>query len=58
LRFSLEALPHLGIVGSMMGKHFDRNNALETRIRRFVHFAHATRTYGFENLIGTQACTW
>ena len=55
LRLAFEALPHLSVGGPVMGKHFDGNYAVETRIRGFVHLAHAAHADRLENLIRTEA---
>src|ERR1700694_2909277 len=54
-RFTLEALPGLGIVRDAGGKNLDGHRAVESRVLCTVHLAHATRTDGSEDLIGPQA---
>ena len=41
--FALESLPEVLALGDMFGQDFDGDEAIEARVTRFVHFAHASR---------------
>jgi hypothetical protein len=56
LRFTLEALPHLGIRRPMLWKYFDGDDALQSRVRRFVDFAHSTGSDLVEDLVWAETC--
>ena len=49
--FALESLAQFRAVGEMSRKNFDRDNAIEARVARFIHFAHSARTDRGENFI-------
>jgi hypothetical protein len=40
LRFALEALLHLGVVGEVRWENLDRDRAVQPRVGRLVHLAH------------------
>ncbi len=49
--FALEALAQFGAAREMRGQNFDRDDAIEARVTRFVHFSHSARADGGENFI-------
>src|SRR3990170_6696086 len=53
---ALEPLARLRTHGQMRRQDLDRHVALQTRVARKVHFAHAARTYHFSQLIWSQTC--
>ena len=55
LRFTLEALAHVGRSGEVVGKDFDGDRAVEPSIPRPVDFAHAARSHGRLDLVRSEA---
>ena len=52
--FAVEALLSFGTLRKMVGKDFDRDRAIESRIERTIDFAHTTRTQRGLNLVGPE----
>ncbi len=55
LRFTLESSHAVRIRRERLGQDLDRDGAIEARIAGFVHFAHAARSDGGDDLVWTQA---
>jgi hypothetical protein len=53
-RVALEPLAPAGIVRKPFGQHLDGHSAIEPRVPRLVHFAHAAGSKEAEQLIGTE----
>jgi hypothetical protein len=54
-RFAFEAGSCVGIARDVGRKDLDRDRAIEARVARFVHLAHAARAEGREDLVGAKA---
>ena len=52
LRLAAEARQAIGIGGEELGQDFDRDVAIELRVARAIHLAHAARTQRFEDFVG------
>ena len=52
--FALEALPEILALGDVFGQDFDGDEAIEARVTRFVHFAHASGAEWREDFVGTK----
>ena len=48
---ALEALASLGVRGEVAGQHLDRDGAIEPRVSRPIHLAHAAGTDERRNLV-------
>ena len=53
-RFPLEALPHFGIFRKALGKDFDRDCAVQTRVGGFMNFPHSSGAQRFENSVRSE----
>ena len=51
LRFALEAREPFGIKGEAVGQDLERDVALERRVARAIHLAHAARTERGQDLV-------
>ena len=49
--FATEAFEGLGIVGDVVGKEFQGNEAVEARVFGFINYAHSAATEFFENAV-------
>ena len=58
LRFLLEPAETIGIAGHVARKDLDGNRAIEPRVARAVHLAHAPRTDGLGDFIRAKTRTW
>ena len=54
----LEALPHLHIVGEMVGQHLERDVAAQPRVAGAIDLTHATGADGREHFELRETCTW
>ena len=54
LRFALEARTQIRVVADFRGDDLDRHRAIQTRVSRFVHLAHASRADQREDLVRSQ----
>ena len=52
--FALEAGAQIFALGDVFGQDFDGDGAVETGVASFVHLAHASRSNGGEDFIGTE----
>ena len=52
--FALEALPEILALGDVFGQDLDGDGAVEARVTRFVHFAHASRAEWREDFVGAE----
>ena len=52
--FALEALPELLAFGDVLGQDLDGDEAIEARVTRFVHFAHASGAEWREDFVGAK----
>jgi hypothetical protein len=57
LRFTVEALLHLRVVGEVRRKHLDGDRAVQPRIGRLVHLAHAAGTERPDDLVWSELDT-
>jgi hypothetical protein len=55
LRFTAEASDAVGISGETRGQEFQRDVAIQLRVARAVHLAHAACAEGREDLVGAEA---
>jgi hypothetical protein len=55
LRFQLKAPQTIRVGGERRRQYFDSDIAIETRVPRLIHFAHAARADGGDNLIRSQS---
>jgi len=55
LGLTLEAREAVGIGCELVGEHLDRNVAIELRITRPIHLAHAARTERFDDFEGAES---
>ena len=55
LRFALEAREPLGIGDEQLGQDLDRDVAIELRVARAIHLAHAAGAERGEDLVGAEA---
>ena len=53
-RFAFEPHQPIGIGGERRWQHFDRDIAIQLRIARAIHLAHAARTEGGEDFVRTE----
>jgi hypothetical protein len=53
-RFLLDAVAGFGVGRERAGEHFDRDVAIEARVSRSVHFAHAARAKRRDDFVGTK----
>ena len=53
-RFLLEPAQRVGVGGEIAREHFDGHVALQARVLRAVHLAHAARADGHENFVRTE----
>ena len=55
LRFALEALLHLGVVGEVRRQDLDRDRAVQPRVGGLVDLAHAAGAEGAGDFVRTEA---
>ena len=55
-RFDLESMQALWIGRDDEGKDFDRDIAVQARVARAIHFAHAARAEGLNNFVLAKLC--
>ncbi len=51
LRLALEPLLQIRVRGDMLGEDLDGDGSIESRVSRFVHFPHAARADGVDDLV-------
>ena len=56
LGFTGKARQPIGIVGDGGEQHLERHVALQLRVTRPVHLAHAARSEGCQDLVGAESC--
>ena len=54
-RFTIEAIAELWVRGERLGENLDRDDAIESRVARAIHLAHATRAEGGEDFVRAEA---
>jgi hypothetical protein len=54
-RLAVEALPELRVGGDVRRQHLDGDGAIQPRIARAIHFAHAARPERGDDLVGTNS---
>ena len=57
-RLALEALARGGVGGHVRGQDLDGDRAVEARVGRPVHLAHAARPEGADHLVGPEPHAW
>jgi hypothetical protein len=57
LRLASESREAIGIDGELVGHHFDRDVAIELRVARAKHFAHAARSDEGQDLERAETCS-
>jgi len=55
LRLAIEPDQALGILDELVGKHFERDVAIEHGVSRAVHLAHSTRAEPFGDLVNAES---